>query len=208
MTTAYTAQAIRRLDHHEVKVASAAAAYNPGDVVMNCCGDGRVGIVSALEAVAQGDPVSFYVTGQYDVNCATGTTFSAGDRVYWDDTNNIAKTTATGGYVLIGTAVAAKASGPLTVRVEINRELRCVGGTVTLDGANPTPVTTGLTTVIAAVACMKSTAAPAADPTQITVGYSSGTLNIYAWKITATNDGTLVASTNSAMTVDWIAWGV
>lgn len=80
-------------------------------------------------------------------------------------------------------------------------------GTATLDGSNPTAVTTDLTTVIAATVTLKATAAPGVDPTTFSVGYSGSTLNIYAWKITATGDGTLIASTNSTATVDWIAIG-
>ena len=81
-------------------------------------------------------------------------------------------------------------------------------GTVTLDGTNPTPVTTGLTTITSAVACIKTDTAPGDDPVTVTVDYSGGTLNIYAWKNTGGTDPTLVASTNSSATVDWIAVGV
>lgn len=80
-------------------------------------------------------------------------------------------------------------------------------GTATLDGSNPTPVTTGLTTVVAAVVSLKATSTPGDDPTSFSVDYSGGTLNIYAYKTNGT-DPTLVASTNSAATVDWIAIGV
>lgn len=81
-------------------------------------------------------------------------------------------------------------------------------GTVTLDGTNPTPVTTGLTTVASAVACIKTATAPGDDPNLVTVDYSGGTLNIYAWKNTGGTDPTLVASTDSSATIDWIAVGV
>lgn len=209
MPTIYTAQAIRRQEHHEVNVNSAAAAYNPGDIVLNCIGDGRVGIVAGLEAVASGDPVTFYVTGQYDVNCASGTTFSAGDAVFWDDTNNVAKTTATGGYQYIGRAVRAKVSGELFVRVELNRQAIVVAGEVTLDGTNPTPVVTGLSKVLSATATIKSATALGDDPVAVSVDYSgsNGTLNVYAWK-TDGSDPTLVASTNNTAVVSWVAWGV
>jgi len=210
MPTAYTAQAIRRQEHHEVNVASSAAAYDPGDIVLNCIGDGRVGIVAGLEAVAIGDPVTFYVTGQYDVNCASATTFSAGDAVFWDNTNNVAKTTATGGYQYIGRAVRAKVSGQLVVRVEINRQVVVAAGEVTLDGSNPTPVATGLSKVLAATVSLKQATAPGDDPSWLSVDYSGtdGTLNVYAWKNTGGTDPTLVASTNSTAVVSWVAWGV
>ena len=79
-------------------------------------------------------------------------------------------------------------------------------GTVTLDGSNPTPVTTGLTTVVTGVVTQKKATPPGDDPIIFTVGYSGGTLNVYAWK-TDGSDPTLVASTDSAATVDWIAVG-
>ena len=210
MPTIYTAQAIRRQEHHEINVNSAAAAYNPGDLVLNCIGDGRVGVVAGLEAVAIGDPVTFYVTGQYDVAAATGLTFAAGAAVFWDDTNHTAKTTATGGYQYIGRAVRAKVSGELFVRVELNRQAIVVAGEVTLDGSNPTPVATGLSKVLGATASLKQATAPGDDPSWLSVDYSGtdGTLNVYAWKNTGGTDPTLVASTNSTAVVSWVAWGV
>ncbi len=80
-------------------------------------------------------------------------------------------------------------------------------GEVTLDGSNPTPVTTGLTTVLAAFVIQKSTATPGDDPSGFTVSYSGGTLNIYAWKNTSGTDPTLVASTDSAAVLCWFAIG-
>lgn len=208
MATLFTAQAIRRQDHHEVQVASAGAAYNPGDLVINCVGDGRCGVVAGLEAVASGDPVTFYVNGQFDVNCASATTFSAGDKVYWDDTNNVAKTTATGGYIYIGRAVKAKTSGQLVVLTELNVIGKTIAGTVTLDGSNPTPVTTGLTTIDAAQVSLNSSSAPGDDPSWLSCDWTGGTLNIYAWKNTGGTDPTLVASTNNSAVVSWVVFGV
>lgn len=87
-------------------------------------------------------------------------------------------------------------------------QYRVVGGTGTLDGSNPTPVTTGLTTVVAGCATFEGSAAPALDPTVLTVAASSGTLNVYAWKVTGAGDTTLIASTNSARLFHWIAIGL
>lgn len=212
MATIYTAQAIRRQDHHQVSK-TAGAAYNPGDVVINCVGDGRVGIVAGMEAVASGDPVAFYVEGKYEVTCASGTTFSAGDLVYWDDTNNTAKTSAgvagASEYALIGRAAKAKTSGQLVVTVEINAPLRITFGEVTLDGSNPTSVMTGLSTIASATASLKSSTAPGDDPSWVSVNYSTGgQLDIYAWKNTGGTDPTLVASTNNSAVICWQAFGV
>lgn len=84
--------------------------------------------------------------------------------------------------------------------------VKIASGTATLDGSNPTAVTTGLTTVVSAVVTLKATSTPGDDPTSFSVGYSGGTLNIYAYKTNGT-DPTLVASTDNAATVDWIAVG-
>lgn len=208
MATAFTAQALRRYDHHFL-IGTAGGALNPGDIVLNVNGTGLVGVVAGLEAVAAGAQVSYQVEGVYDVSCASATTFSAGDLVYWDDANNIAKTTATGGYQLIGVASRAKVSGELVVSVRINPVIRNAYGTVTLDGSNPTPVATGLSKVLGGVACIKATTALGDDPVAVSVGYSGtdGTLNLYAWKTDGT-DPTLVASTNNTATINWVAWGV
>lgn len=209
MTTLPSIQAIRRLDHHTVTVVSAAAAYSSGEIVKNVVGDGRVGIFAGLKACAIGDPAAFAVEGQYDVNCASATTFSSGDKVFWDDTNNIAKTTGTGGYFYIGRAVKAKVSGELVVRVEINQNARTISGEVTLDGSNPTPVVTGLSKIDGAQVSLKSATTPGDDPSWLSVDYGTdGTLNIYAWKNTGGTDPTLVASTNNTAVVCWTAQGV
>lgn len=100
----------------------------------------------------------------------------------------------------LATAPAAVAAGYKIAR-----------GEVTLDGSNPTPITTGLATVVAATATLKTAAAPGDDPSWLTVDYgggvTAGELDIYAWKNTGGTDPTLVASTNSTAVVSWIAIG-
>lgn len=81
------------------------------------------------------------------------------------------------------------------------------GGTVTLDGSNPTPVATGLTSITSAQVSLKATAAPGDDPSWLSCDWSGGTLNIYAWKNTGGTDPTLVASTNNTAVVSWTAFG-
>jgi hypothetical protein len=81
-------------------------------------------------------------------------------------------------------------------------------GEVTLDGSNPTPVTvTGMTSISSVSLTMKNASAPADDPVQVTYNTSGTTLNIYAWK-TDGSDPTFVASTNSAIVIGWVAYGV
>lgn len=90
-------------------------------------------------------------------------------------------------------------------------EHKVVAVEVTLDGANPTPVATGLAVVLGAVACLKQTTAPGDDPSWITVDYggsiAAGVVNVLAWKNTGGTDPTLVASTNNSAVVSIIAFG-
>lgn len=79
-------------------------------------------------------------------------------------------------------------------------------GEVALDGSNPTPVTTGLSSIAAVFLTLKSQTAPGVETSVLSYDTTGGTLNIYAWKVTATNDATLVASTGTE-TVGYIAIG-
>lgn len=82
------------------------------------------------------------------------------------------------------------------------------GSAAALDGSNPTPVATGLTTIVAAGVQLRGTAAPGDNTSVLTTDYSGadGTLNVYAWKNTGGTDPTLVASTGTE-TFDWWAVG-
>jgi hypothetical protein len=88
--------------------------------------------------------------------------------------------------------------------------IRMIAGEVTLDGSNPTSVVTGLSPVRSATVTLKSSATPGDDPVTFTVDYGGavpdGQLDIYAWKHNGT-DPTLIASTNSAAVVNWVAYG-
>ena len=84
-----------------------------------------------------------------------------------------------------------------------------VVGTVQLDGSNPTPVdlSSYLTGIDGAMVSLVTATAPALDPSWITHAVSGTTLNVYAWKVTASGDATLVASTNNTLSVSFIAFG-
>ena len=79
-------------------------------------------------------------------------------------------------------------------------------GETALDGSNPTPVTTGLTTCVAFVAQLKGTSAPGDNTSVLTADISGGDANVYAWKNTSGSDPTLVASTGTE-SFYWIAIG-
>lgn len=80
-------------------------------------------------------------------------------------------------------------------------------GAVTLDGANPTPVATGLTSITSCTVSLGATTAPGVGTSVVTLGKSSGTLNVYAWKVTSTTDTTLIASTDNTSSVNWVCVG-
>lgn len=83
---------------------------------------------------------------------------------------------------------------------------RLIIGEVALDGSNPTPVATGLTTITSVALTLKSTSAPGDSTAVLSYGVSGGTLNIYGWMNTSGTDPTLVASTGTE-TVGYIVAG-
>jgi hypothetical protein len=72
-------------------------------------------------------------------------------------------------------------------------------GETVLDGSNPTPVATGLATVIGFTATLKGTGAPGVGTSTLTadIAGAAGNVNVYAWKPTSNSDPTLVASTGT-----------
>lgn len=84
-------------------------------------------------------------------------------------------------------------------------------GETTLDGSNPTSVTTGLGAVVAASATFKSATVLGDDPNSLTVDYGgsvpAGRLDFYAGKNASGTDPTQIASTNNTAVVSWIAVG-
>ncbi|MCK6485456.1 MAG: DUF2190 family protein [Phycisphaerae bacterium] len=99
----------------------AAIDYTPGAAVAA----GDVVVIGELVGVTK-TPIAanalgaLAVRGVFDFAKATGvgTAISAGANVYWDDTNNVATTTATGNK-LIGKCVKAAADANATVRVRM-----------------------------------------------------------------------------------------
>lgn len=80
-------------------------------------------------------------------------------------------------------------------------------GSTALDGTNPTPVATGLASVIAFIPALQGAVAPGDSTSVLTVGAKTGgSVDVYAWKNTGGTDPTLVASTGTE-TFDWIAVG-
>jgi predicted RecA/RadA family phage recombinase len=89
--------------------------------------------VSAGDVVVQGDLVgvakrdmvaselgALAVTGVFDFAKSAGVAFTVGQILYWDDTNNVVTTTATGNKQ-IGKVVRAAASADTLVRVRLSQ---------------------------------------------------------------------------------------
>lgn len=93
-----------------------------------------------------------------------------------------------------------------TVVAGVSVGYKIARGETALDGSNPTPVATGLTTVVSFVAMLKGTATPGVSTSILTYDISGATVNVYAWKVTSSADATLIASTGTE-TFAWIAVG-
>lgn len=115
-----------------------------------------------------------------------------------------------GGKVTVESGGSIEMAAGSTLKLD-GAAIRMVAGEVTLDGSNPTSVTTGLTTITSAVAVFKQATAPGDDPVDLTVDYGgsvpAGRLDIHAWKNTGGTDPTLVASINNSAVVSYIAFG-
>ena len=72
----------------------------------------------ASDDAASGASVEVCTVGVYDLN-KDASTFSAGDKVYWDNTAFACTSTATANK-LIGAATQAQITGDATVRVRLN----------------------------------------------------------------------------------------
>lgn len=99
------------------------------------------------------------------------------------------------------TTVATNAVDGLAAGYKVAR------GTVTLDGSNPTPAATGLTTIVACSLMPQGSSAPGLDPVSFWGNPSGATLNIYAYKSTSNADPTQIDSTNAAVIVHWACVG-
>lgn len=86
-----------------------------GDVVVQ--GD-LVGIVQ--RSLAANEPGTLAVEGAFDFLKATNVAYTVGTILYWDDTNNLVTTTATGNKA-IGKVVRAAATTDPTVRVRMSQ---------------------------------------------------------------------------------------
>lgn len=102
----------------QFRKAVAGAAMVPGQIV-HAFGS-LVGVVQGTQNIAATDPVVLAIDGVYSVDCATGTTASAGDNAWYDTSTNLIVTAGGAGIRWAGTFVNAKISGQLEALVHLN----------------------------------------------------------------------------------------
>lgn len=118
MATTTTVRALRRNDTGSVQVASS-GGNTQGDIV--ALSDGRVGVVSGVNAIADGDQMTLDTMGQFDIlKNATSDTYALGAPVYYDATNKVAKTASASGYLYAGRCIKASANGDVYVYTDLN----------------------------------------------------------------------------------------
>ena len=106
---------IQRLDGRYNFAAPANA--NPGDVIVRPCG--TLAILDGLEAVVSGQMISpepLIPTTIVQFDAPSASTWSAAAALYWDNTNRVVTTTASGN-TWLGRAIRAKTNGQLTAMV-------------------------------------------------------------------------------------------
>lgn len=101
------------------------------------------------------------------------------------------------------TAVAAAVTTPVA---GVAAGYKIARGETALDGSNPTPVATGLTTIVACIVSLKGTAAPGVGTSSVTYDWSATNVDLYGWKVTSNADSTLIASTGTE-TIGWVCIG-
>jgi len=102
-----------------------------------------------------------------------------------------------------GSSVTAIEAGGI---IGVASNYKLARGVTALDGSNPTPIVTGLATVTGFACALEGTSTPGVGTSVITYGISSGTVNLYAWKVTNSSTTTLIASTGTE-NVAWVAVG-
>lgn len=101
----------------ELKIV-AGAALVPGQV-MSAFG-GFAGVVQGTQNIASGEPAVLALEGKFEIDCATGTTASAGDDAYYNTSTKLVVTAAGANVIWIGTFAHAKTSGQLKATIMLN----------------------------------------------------------------------------------------
>ena len=132
----------------ELKI-TAGANLVPGQV-MSAFG-GYAGIVQGTQNIASGQPAVLAIEGKYEIDCASGTTASAGDPAFFNTSTNLVVTAGGSSIIWIGTFAAAKTSGQTKATILLNEESNAnfpyipVATAQSLSGAGAINVTAYLT---------------------------------------------------------------
>lgn len=105
----------------QVEEAVAPAALDPGDVCQ--LADGRAAVLVGNTSVANGAKGSFATKGDFEIVTASGTTFSAGADVQWDNATSLVVAAGGAGDFRLGIAKVAKTSGQTVTRVMLNEDV-------------------------------------------------------------------------------------
>ena len=91
--------------------------------------------------------------------------------------------------------------GGAAVPIALGSGYKIARGSLALDGSNPTPFTTGLTTVVGFVATLVRNSALSSGTAFVThAAPSGGSVDVYAWLQTG-------AASTGTETFDWVAIG-
>ena len=108
--------------------------------------------------------------------------------------------------ILDGVTKTAAQINALVIGVAGGYKIARSAAAVALDGSNPTSVAHGLTTCLSAHVQLVGSAAPGVGTSLLTCVINGANIDVYAWKVTATGDATLIASTGTE-TFHWSAVG-
>jgi predicted RecA/RadA family phage recombinase len=158
-------------------------------------------------AAASGDPVVLQRCGVFRLPKVTGTAWTQGQKLFWDSSaKKFTHLTTKTPVKAVAFAAAGSSDATGAVLIGAGDNMKMASGVVALDGSGATPTVTGLTAVLGGVATLEKATSPGVGTAVLTVNPNGASLDIYPWKVTATNDATLVASTGTE-NVHWIAWG-
>jgi len=94
----------------------------------------------------------------------------------------------------------------------LTNDVKAIGGEVVMDGTAPTSISFvgALRKIVAVLLTIKKTTAPGVLDSVVTYNIETATplqVDIYPWKVTATNDTTLVTSTVNTIYVSYAVFG-
>lgn len=111
-------------DHDKELKITAAAALSPGDVVASY--GPYAGVVMGCDNIASGDYAVLAIDGMWEIDCASGTTASAGDDAFFNTSTGLVVTAGGSDIIWCGTFAKAKTSGQTKAHIHLN------------DGGSPT----------------------------------------------------------------------